>query len=466
MSSMNLPTNLPPLFEHQQATVDFYLSNPRALNISDAGTGKTRATLEAWARVKKKFNAGRLLVLAPLSILRPAWANDCAYWTPGLSTTIAYHHCREEAFQINSDIVVMNHDGVHWLNKNREYLDGFDGLVIDEFTAFKNPNSDRSEALRDLREYFHVRWLLSGTPTPNSVTDIWFPTYICDDGERLGKSFAIFRKQVCDAHPIPGVAFGKNWIDKEDAQDIVADRLRDIAIRYRFDECIDIPPNHMYTRWVEMDPETERRYNEMLRESVVELENGDLIEAVHAGARVQKMLQILSGAVYDGEKLVHTFSTSRYELVADLADSRNKTLIGFLWQHQKEAIAAALKKRGVSYAIIDGSASPETREQAVHQFQNGDLRVILAHPQSAGHGLTLTSGQTTIWASPTYNAEHFVQFNARVPRAGQKQKTETILVTARNSWEEYVYEKLNTKVVRQSDLLALLKHLYEIRTTQ
>ena len=358
----------------------------------------------------------------------------------------------------------MNHDGVKWLLNNQHYLEQFSGLVIDEFTAFKNPNSDRSKALRALREYFHVRWLMSGTPTPNSVTDIWFPAYICDDGLRLGKAFSLFRKQVCDAYPIPGVAFGKQWVDKPDAQDIVADRLRDISIRYRFDECIDIPPNHQYHYYVDMDSETERRYTEMMRQSVIELENGDLIEAVHAGARVQKMLQILSGAVYDGDKLVHTFSTERYDLIADLCDARDKTLVGFLWQHQKEAIAHALKKRGISYRIIDGTVTkPEDRNTAVDEFQTGDLRVILAHPQSAGHGLTLTSGQTTIWASPTYNAEHFVQFNARVPRAGQTQKTETILVTARNSWEEQVYDKLNAKVVRQSDLLTLLKHLYEIR---
>lgn len=459
---------MPPLFEHQQASVDFYLNNPRVLNLSDAGTGKTRATLEAWGQLKTKFNdVGRLLVLAPLSILKPAWADDCAYWTPGLSTTLAYHHCRKKAFEIDSDIVVMNHDGVNWLAENTHYLEHFDGLVIDEFTAFKNPNSDRSKALRKLREHFLVRWLMSGTPTPNSVTDIWFPAYICDDGVRLGKAFSMFRKQVCDAHPIPGVAFGKTWVDKEEAQDIVADRLRDITLRYRFDECIDIPPNRQYHFYVDMDPETERRYTEMLRQSVIELEDGNLIEAVHAGARVQKLLQILSGAVYDGEKLVHTFSTERYELIGDLCASRDKTLVGFIWQHQKEAIAKALKARGISFKIIDGTVTkPEDRNAAVDEFQDGDLRVILAHPQSASHGLTLTSGQTTIWPSPTYNAEHFVQFNARVPRAGQTQKTETILVTARNSWEEQVYDKLNEKVVRQSDLLTLLKRLYDIRTTE
>jgi len=450
------------------ASENFYRTHPRVLNLSDAGTGKTRATLDGWVALKKEYgDLGRLLVLAPLSILKPAWADDCAYWTPGLSTTLAYHHCRDEAYKIQSDIVVMNHDGVKWLLENEHYLKDFDGLIVDEFTAFKNPNSDRSKALGKLRHHFTVRWLMSGTPRPNSITDMWFPTFVCDDGVRLGKSFAIFRNQVCDAYPIPGVAFGKTWVDKANADDIVADRLRDITLRYRFDECIDIPANHTYTINTDLTPETEKLYKEMLRESVIALENGQLVEAVHAGARVQKLLQILSGAVYDEFGETHVLDTSRYELIADLAANRHKTLIGFIWQHQKVAIAKALKARGISYRVIDGTVTNiDDRSKAVDEFQKGNLRVILAHPQSASHGLTLTSGQTTIWASPTYNAEHFVQFNARVPRAGQTQKTETILVAARNTWEEQVYEKLQAKVSKQSDLLALLKKLYDIRTLQ
>lgn len=406
---------------------------------------------------------GRLLVVAPLSILKPAWADDCAFWTPGLSTTLAYANCREKAFEIQSDIVVINHDGVKWLLENQHYLEQFSGIVIDEFTAYKNPNSDRSRALRDIRHYFIVRWLLSGTPTPNSVTDIWFPAYFCDDGLRLGKQFSAFRKQVCDAFPIPGVAFGKNWVDKTDAQDIVADRLRDITLRYKREDCIDMPPNHQYHKYVELSAEARKRYMEMLRESVIELENEQFIEAVHAGARVQKLLQICSGAVYDEDQLVHTFSDERYELIGDLAEARDHVVIGFLWRHQRDAIIKALHKRKLSYAVIDGTTGHADRSSAVEDFQAGNLRVILAHPQSAGHGLTLTRGCATIWASPTYNAEFFAQFNARIYRAGQKRKTETILVTARDTLEEQVYEKLDEKTVRMTDLLAMLKHLYELR---
>lgn len=435
------------------------------LNLSDAGTGKTRATLEAWARLKREYHdLGRLLVIAPLSILKPAWADDCAKWTPHLSVSIAYNDCRFWAFNQDTDIVCINHDGVKWLADNPHVLEGFNGLCVDEFTAFKNPNSDRSNNMRELRHYFHVRWLMSGTPTPNSVTDIWFPAFIADDGARLGKAFNLFRNQVCDPEPIPGVAFGKNWVDKPNAQDLVGERLRDIALRYRLEDCIDMPERHEYTHHVTLTPEARRRYEEMLRESVLELDEAD-IEAVHAGARTQKLLQICSGAVYDEDGNAHVLDTSRYELVADMADARDHSLIAFMWQHQKDAIEKALKKRGLSYAVIDGNTAHADRTQAVEDFQAGKLRVILAHPQSAGHGLTLTRGRTLIWASPTYNVEHFAQFNARIYRAGQHETTEFILVTAEDTLEETVYRKLGDKSLRMTDLLHLLKQLYETRQT-
>ena len=358
----------------------------------------------------------------------------------------------------------MNHDGVNWLQENPHLLENFSGICIDEFTAFKNPNSDRSRALRELRHHFTVRWIMSATPTPNSVTDIWFPVYFCDGGLRLGKTFSLFRQQVCDPIPIPGVAFGKNWIDKDEAQSIMGDRLRDICLRYKREECSDLPPNHTYHRYVELGDKAQRYYDQMVRESVLELDEAE-IEAVHAGARVQKLLQICSGAIYDEDKLTHTLCLERYKLVADLIEERDHTVTAFLWQHQRDAIAKELRKRRLSYAIIDGNTGYAERNQAVADFQAGKLRTILAHPQSAGHGLTLTRGKATIWASPTYNAEHFIQFNARIDRTGQERETETILVTARNTLEEQVYEKTGDKIVRMSDLLHLLKSLYELRKT-
>jgi SNF2 family DNA or RNA helicase len=130
--------------------------------------------------------------------------------------------------------------------------------------------------------------------------------------------------------------------------------------------------------------------------------------------------------------------------------------VGFLWRHQRLELEKAAKTRGVSYAIIDGTTKDRERIAAVESFQRGDTRVIFAHPQSGGHGLTLTAGTTTIWASPTYNSEHYIQFGARINRAGQEKETETILVTGHDTIDDRVYDKLGGKLDSMQLLLELL----------
>ena len=177
---------------------------------------------------------------------------------------------------------------------------------------------------------------------------------------------------------------------------------------------------------------------------------------MHASAKTQKLLQLCSGAVYDGSGGYQVFDTSRTDLAMELVMQREQSVVAFLWQHQKDALIAAAETLGIPYGVIDGSTKLIDREIAVNRFQAGQLKVIFAHPQSAGHGLTLTNGTATIWPSPTYNAEHFVQFNHRIYRAGQTKRTETICIAAAGTAEEQVYEKLDGKVGRMDELMDML----------
>ena len=164
-----------------------------------------------------------------------------------------------------------------------------------------------------------------------------------------------------------------------------------------------------------------------------------------------------SETIYDGEHVAHVLSTDRYELVVQLVSERPQCIVAFNWTHQRDAILRLLIRDNISHAIIDSSASIDDRKRAVRDFQSSNIRVILAHPQSASHGLTLTKGVATIWASPTYNAEHFQQFNRRIYRAGQTQETETILVEALGTLEHQVYSRLNEKLSHMHNLLTLLQ---------
>jgi len=162
--------------------------------------------------------------------------------------------------------------------------------------------------------------------------------------------------------------------------------------------------------------------------------------------------------VYDENGLTQYIHQDRYDLVMDLLDVRKHSLVAFNWKHERDALVQLAEKRGYSYEVIDGEIPAHKRSNIVERFQAGQLKVLFAHPQSAGHGLTLTKATTAIWCSPTYNAEHFQQFNRRIHRSGQTQKT---MIAARDTWEEHVYKKLNGKLNRMESLLTILNDLHK-----
>lgn len=444
-------------FEHQKVTTDFIVKNKRVLITSDPGTGKTRSVIDAF--LKRGYGEGRMLVLAPLSILEASWGDDIKKFAPQLTYSVAYAKNRMKAFDEETDIVITNHDAVKWIAKNIGYLQTFDTLCIDEFTAFKNKDSQRSKAALKIANEFDYRIAMSGTPNSNTILDIWHPTLLVDDGERLGRRFYGFRSAVCTSR---FNGFANEWVDRSDAQEIVAAALHDINIRYKLEECIDMPEQSVSQMYTTLPAKIQAQYEALAADSV--LYTGETtINAVHAGAKVKKLLQLCTGAVYDEDGKAQGIHNERYELVMQLVAERAHSLVAFNWKHERDHMVTLAEKLGIKYGIIDGSTSAHKRKDIVDRMQAGQLQVVFAHPQSAGHGLTLTKATTIIWSSPTYNAEHYQQFNRRIYRAGQKQKTEIIQIAARNTWETDVYEKLDGKLTRMEELLTILNELHQNR---
>jgi len=441
-------------FEHQTVTTDFIKANDRCLITSDPGTGKTRSVLDAIVDQEQ-----RTLVVAPLSILESSWADDILKFTPELTYAIAYAKNREKAFKSDARVVITNHDAVKWLLKNQRVLDDFDTLVIDEFTAFKNKDSQRSKAIFKLSKYFSKRIAMSGTPNSNTILDIWHPTLLVDDGERLGHRFYSFRGSVCTS---AFNGFANVWTDKADSQEIVAAAISDINIRYELTDCIDMPEQSVNTLLVTLPPKVFDQYTQLARDNVL-YTGYETINAIHAGAKVKKLLQLCTGAVYDSHGDAKGIHTERYDLVMQLVQERAHSLVAFNWKHERDHMTQAAQKLGIQYGVIDGSTPAHRRKEVVDRLQAGQLQVVFCHPQSAGHGLTMTQAKTIIWASPTYNAEHYVQFNRRIFRAGQKDKTEIIRIAARDTWEPDVYNKLETKTGKMEELLSVLKDLHTNR---
>lgn len=446
----------PKLYAHQTDDIEFELSNQRVFDTSDAGTGKTRSRLEAFSKRRTK-GAKCALVLAPKSILRAAWENDCKRFTPWLKIQCCYAATRALDFSRKADIYVTNHDATKWLLKQpKKFFDRFDCLIVDESSAYKHSTSQRSKALNKIKKYFKFRVLMSATPNTVSVTDMWNQANILDDGKRLGKSFFAFRASVQipeQVGPMPNMV---KWTDRPGAETAVGGLLSDITIRHAFEDCHDIPPNHNYIIPFNLVAKHRGAYDQMETDSIARLETGN-ITAVNAASVVTKLLQIASGAVYDGESNYHVVDESRYELIGDLAEERKFSIVFFLWKHQRDMLIEEFKKRKLTHTLIDGSVTIKKRNDAVTYFQNGFYRVLLAHPQSAAHGLTLTKGTSTIWSSPTYNLEHWLQGNRRIYRAGQTQKTETVNIIAEDTIEERVYKVLTEKNVKLVDLLKVLR---------
>ena len=450
----------PALYDHQITTVELLNNQPYVCDFSDPGTGKTRSALEAFA-TRRANGAGPALIIAPKSILAPAWAADIKRFFPRLTYSIAYAHNRAKAFDLEVDVYITNHDAVSWIQKNWNTLRHLHvpnkTLVVDESTAFKNPNAQRSKACKQLATRFDYREILSGTPNPNSILELWHQAYICDGGQRLGSSYWKFRSIACEPVQVGPGAEMVEWRDKPGVEAAVFDLLSDITVRHRFEDCISIPPNVQRTVSFDLTPKCQKAYDQMEDEFIVEVEDGDNITAVHAAAKATKLLQIASGAVYNGDQYA-LIDPLRYELVIDLVEQRTHSVVAFLWRHQRDQLVAEARKRGIIYGVIDGSVTnPKDRTAIVEQFQAGELQVIFAHPQSAGHGLTLTKGIATIWASPTYNAEHYEQFNRRIYRSGQTQATETIHVIANNTIDERVRTRLGQKLTGMQLLLDLME---------
>ena len=458
-------------FKHQLVSLKVCEREDRVFDMSDPGTGKTLVQILDFAKRNKRTRKCAIVV-APKSLLDAVWADEIKKFAPHLSVSVAYAHNRDEAFKKDADVYVVNTDGVNWLKKQKKgFFDKFDTLIIDEISSFKHHTSMRSRAVKAVKKYFRYRRGLSGTPNSNTITDIWHPMELLDDGKRLGPSFYGFRSAVCTPRQVGPNPHMVQWEDKEGAENVVFDLLRDLTIRHVFEECVDIPEQHIRPLAYHLTPKQMRAYAEMeatQMATLVALSASNVVNkltgkpskvssvtAINAAAVTTKLLQIASGAVYENEDRYHVVDTGRYEMVTDLLLERDHSLCFYIWKHQRDELIRQAEAAKMKYCVLDGETSDKARLDMVRAYQAGFYQVMYAHPQSAAHGITLTRGNTIIWPSPTYNLEHWVQGNKRQHRAGQKRKTEVIVLLAEGTLEKKVYDKLMAKDARMSNLLDL-----------
>ncbi len=445
-----------PLFAHQKETIKFSKTTDRIFDTSDPGTGKTRTHLEIWNKNKA---SGKLLVLAPKSLLDAAWIGDIQKFFPDITTSVARATNREKAFKVDADIYITNVDASKWLEKQPpRFFKKFSMLIIDESTAYKNRTSARSKAVKKIMKYFNRVSLLTATPNSNTITDIWHQIYLLDEGARLGNSFWKFRAAVCHPVQIGPQATMVKWEDKPDAELAVTNLIKDISIRHDFNDCLDIPDNFTQRIKFNLSNKAYSSYQAMEEQAILQLEDIE-ITAVNAAVVRNKLLQIASGAVYSSEGVYELIHKERYELILDLIEAREFSVTFFNWKHQKDELIKLSKKRKIKYAVLDGSVSDKGRKEIVEAYQEGHYQTLFLHPQTGAHGLTLTRGTSTIFCSPIYQADFLKQGKHRIWRAGQTKKTETILIEAAGTVEGAVYEKLNKKTKQMTNFLEIIRNV-------
>jgi SNF2 family DNA or RNA helicase len=441
--------------KHQEKTLKKMEKSNILFDMSDPGTGKTFGQVVAYSRRRKK-NGKNALVIAPRSLLRSAWEDDFRKFAPELTCSVATAINRQKAFDTKADVYITNTDAAVWLAKQKPaFFTRFDTLIIDEVDSFKHGTSARSKAINKIKKYFKYRSVLSGSPATVTICDVHNPVNILDDGARLGSSFFGFRAAVCSPRQVGPSREMVRWEDKPGAEETVYGLVADITVRHKLEECVDIPENFRTIIDYHLTDKQLKAYSQMEAAQVAVLSKTKVVSALQASSVRTKLLQIASGAVYESPDNYHVVDTERYELIIDLVIQRKHPIVFFLWKHQLVELVKQAQARKLKYAVINGDTSDKERYDIVTAYQAGFYDVVFGHPLSMAHGLTFTKGTSVIWSSPTDNLAWFKQGNHRQYRNGQKEKTEVVVVVAKGTIEERLYERCLVQGLRMNTFLEL-----------
>ena len=444
------PLGLSP-FEHQKSTVEFLVSYPKAFCFNEQGTGKTASVIWATDYLMKIGVLRRVLVVCPLSIMKSAWQQDLFRFA--LHRTVAVAHGsrerRKEIINGDAEYVIINFDGVG-IVKNEIVNGGFDLIVIDEASAYKNAQTARWKDMRDLTRAVKGLWMLTGTPAAQSPADAYGLAKLVNP-KGVPRFFGEFRDMVMTKVSM------YRYLPKPTAKHVVHKALQP-AIRFEKKNCIDLPPLTYMEREAPLTPQQQGFYKRLKKEMLIEAA-GEEVSAVNAASQINKLLQISCGSVYTDTGEVVDFDVSnRLSVVQEIVDEcSNKVLIFVPFTHTIKLLNDFLTKHGVACEVINGEVSVNRRSDIVKQFQEQpDPKVLIIQPQAASHGLTLTAADTVVWYAPCTSVETYLQANARIDRPGQKNPM-TIIHIYGSAVETRLYSMLRSNISNHRQVVDLYR---------
>lgn len=438
-------------FNHQKLTAEFLVSNRRAFCFNEQGTGKTASVIWATDYLMSLGVIKRVLVVCPLSIMKSAWQNDLFKFALHRTVAVAYggREKRKSIIKGNAEFVIINFDGLG-IVKEEVLKGGFDLIVVDEASAYKNAQTSRWKTLRDLNKSIKGLWMLTGTPAAQSPVDAYGLAKLVNP-KAVPAFFGEFRDSVMNKI----TAF--KWAPKATATQTVHNALQP-AIRFEKSQCLDLPPLTFVDREAPLTPQQAKFYNKLKTEMMVEA-GGEDVSAVNAAAKVNKLLQISCGSVYTDTGEVVDFDVSnRLNVVQEvIEESSHKVLVFVPFTHTIELLKKHLTKHGITSDIINGSVSVNGRNDAVQRFQTQvEPKVLIIQPKAASHGLTLTAANTVIWYAPVTSVETYLQANARIDRPGQKNNM-TVVHISGSGIEGKLYSMLRSNIRNHEKIIDLYR---------
>ena len=442
-------------FAHQIATASFLTLNPRCFCFNEMGTGKTASAIWASDYLLNTKQINRVLIVCPLSIMNSAWRDEL--FTTAMHRTVGVAHGtadqRRKIIAGAAEYVIINYQGIEIVQKEIQN-GGFDLIIVDEATAYKNAKSKRWKVLNSLLKQDTRLWLMTGTPAAQSPLDAYGLAKLVNP-KAVPQFFGSFRDLVM----IKVSQF--RWLPKEDAIKTVH-RVLQPAIRYTKEECLDLPPMVYVKREIELTPQQKKYYKEIKKQAVMTAD-GEEVTAANAAIVMNKLLQISSGAVYsdNGESLLFDIK-NRYNVLKEVIDETEQKVLVFVpFKHVLSTLADKLRSDDITCELIYGAVSAAERTITFKKFQDQpDPRVLLIQPQAAAHGVTLTAADTVVWWGPTSSLEIYYQANARVHRAGQSHKC-TVVQLQGSPVERHVYNMLDQRIDVHSKIVDLYKKVLD-----
>jgi SNF2 family DNA or RNA helicase len=439
-------------YEVQKKTVAMLTTEKRAYVLNGLGTGKTMCSLWAYDYLRKAGQVKKALIVAPLSTLNFVWEREVFYRMPHLKAAVLHGTKvkRLQALNSDADLYIVNHDGVATVYDELMARDDIDMLILDELSAYRNGSSQRNKLMRKLAEKTEWVYGLTGSPCPRDPTDVWGQAVVITP-KSVPKYFNHFRQDLC-------YKYGPfRWVPKDDAIDKAFAAMQP-SVRYSLDDVLELPAVTMQMEQIELGKKQKEIYKNMKNKAVAMIGEGK-IDALNAGAVLSKLLQISCGYVYNREgQSFDLDNEARVEKIVETIDACERKAIVFVpFKNALTGLGNALEAAGIDFARISGDTPVSERKNIFNAFQNTQqYKVLLAHPQTMAHGLTLTAADTIIWASPITDLEVFMQANGRISRIGQVHKQLVKMIWG-SPVERRVYESLSRKEDMQIQLLDLIR---------